>query len=292
MRSAPLALSFMGALLLVAGLASAGVLTRGAEASHGGADAFSIDMNTAGNTATSLGTLDTCASASAGSTVTFDITVTNIPAFNDGGTPGVPADDSGGIMGWLITILYNETPLTVQSENQSFLVANTPGSTLSPLGSDPTPDTDGSNGYLTSTLDTSFTVPEEGSGVLTRLVIEVDPAAVTGLYDLQFDPADAVHTDSSNTAFAPHDLTSIGTIAVGQACPVAATPTATTAPAAAPTATGTATSEPDQLPPTGDSDDGSGAVSPLFLGAAAAALLLAALGYGGYAIRRRLRTRS
>jgi hypothetical protein len=303
MRKAPSALGSIVALLLV--LAIAAVVSQEAQASHGGADAFSLDMDPAGNTATSLGPNDTCVSTTASSTVTVDLTVTNVPPFNDAGTPGVPGDDSGGITGWQASILYsdNGAPLRIETEDQNFLLVSNSGSALFST-SDTLPDNAADNQWTSSSFDIGAgPTPEEGSGVLARLTISVDAAAATGNYDLQVDPSPppSSHSDASGATFEPHTL-NLGTIAVGQACGSAPTPSPspspTTAPTTAPTAAPTASpaptavrtatpAAPAALPPTGSEAQGASGPASLFLGAAV--LLIATLGYGSRELRRRLR---
>jgi hypothetical protein len=302
-RKAPSARGSIVALLLV--LAIAAVVSQEAQASHGGADAFSLDMDPAGNTATSLGPNDTCVSTTASSTVTVDLTVTNVPPFNDAGTPLVPGDDSGGITGWQASILYsdNGAPLRIETEDQNFLLVSNSGSALFST-SDTLPDNAADNQWTSSSFDIGAGItPEEGTGVLARLTISVDAAAASGNYDLQLDPSplSSSHSDASGATFEPHTL-NLGTIAVGQACGAATpspAPSPTTAPTAAPTAAPTTPptptpvrtatpAAPAALPPTGGEAQGASGPASLFLGVAV--LLFATLGYGSHELKRRLRS--
>jgi hypothetical protein len=298
MRKAPYARGFIVGVLLL--LAATAVFRNDAQASHGGADAFSLDMDPTGNAATSLGPNDTCVSTTAGSTVTVDLTATNVPPFNDAGTPGVPADDSGGIIGWIATLLYsdNGAPLRIEMEDQNFLVASNPGSSLF-SGSAPLPDSSGDGQWTSQSFDIGAgATPEEGSGVLARLNVSVDASAATGNYDLQLDTSNAAHSEASGATLDPHAV-NLGTIAVGQACAGAETPSPSPAPTAAttasptaspaPTAVRTATpAAPAALPPTGDEAQGTSGPGSLFLGIVL--LLFAALGYGSHELNRRLRS--
>ncbi len=96
---------------------------------QGGMDAMSIDMDVTGNTATSLGPLDQCVVVSPGSSVTLDVTATNIPASNP-------------MIAFAFTLNYPAGVLTVQSADPNFLIASSPGSNVL-NASDPTPDSDG-----------------------------------------------------------------------------------------------------------------------------------------------------
>ena len=63
------------AFLLIAGTFLALGQHGGVQAVAPAADAMSIDMDTTGNTASSIGTRDECVSVAAGSTVTVDVTI-------------------------------------------------------------------------------------------------------------------------------------------------------------------------------------------------------------------------
>ena len=147
-----------GAVLILASLVAAVALAIGlssTRASNGGMDAMSIDLDTSGNTATTLGPLDSCLQVQPGETITLDITATNIPASNP-------------MVGFAYLILYNDSMLTIETQDHQFLLAATPGSGLL-NGSEPTPDTDGSNDWHGSAADLSTTAPESGSGTLSRV---------------------------------------------------------------------------------------------------------------------------
>ena len=103
--------SFLPAIALaVLALAVFGATAGTTEASHhpGGMDAMSIDMNVAGNTATSLGTRQSCAEVAPGGTLTFDVTAQGIPFYSDNGTPGDTSDDSDGIEASMFHLTYDE----------------------------------------------------------------------------------------------------------------------------------------------------------------------------------------
>ena len=178
--------------------------------------AFSVDVDTTGNTATALGPQTACVTATAGTTVTVDITALGIPAYNDGGTLD-PTDDVGGTISHSYTLLYDEANLTVQTQDINFLLSSNSGSGLF-NASDPVPDIDGSNAFAGAVLDSGASLPESGSGVLERLMIAIEPAAAPGLYTLVIDPPTTVHLDASGTAYPPLTIND-ATIAVDVACP-------------------------------------------------------------------------
>jgi hypothetical protein len=232
-------------------LRQAGGTPDGTVASHGGPNVVGIDTDTTGNTATTLGTIDPCIQTTAGSTVTVDAFVTNIPPYSDGGTPGDPNDDSGGIIGWQFVLQYDETPLTMSTENQNFLLYSNAGSGSPFSVSEPLPDTDNSDSWLSSSLDIGTGVPESGSGVLARLEIVVDAAAPNGQYNLIMDVTNVAILDVQGEAFVPHSL-GHAAIAVGQSCgpivtpspPPSPSPTPSPTPTPSPSPTPTATATP------------------------------------------------
>src|SRR5438309_3489746 len=137
-----LGISFSATLLLVAVIGF--VAFSGSEnllAAGNSADAFSVDMNIAGNTPTNLagtsphvetlGPTDFCArlnpngiqdaDETAVDTLTFDVTATNIPA-------------STAMIGFAYTLHYDESLLTIQSQEQRFLIAANAGSSVLSAG--------------------------------------------------------------------------------------------------------------------------------------------------------------
>lgn len=146
-----------------------------------GAAAFLLDANPSGNTATSLGEIDTCAridlngiqdaDESSVDTVTIDIAVMDIP-------PAHP------MVGFSAVLNYPESDLTVTGAQLDFLLGALPGSSIF-NASNPTPDSSGQ--WITSAADISTSLPapyESGSGVLVRVQISAAPGASTGLHPL------------------------------------------------------------------------------------------------------------
>jgi hypothetical protein len=113
-----LALRWAGFLLLIGVVAGLSISAARTNASHdGGMDAMSIDMNVAGNTATSLGPRDECVEVSLGGTITLDVTATNFPA-------------STAMIAFGITLLFPAGIASGASHDSSFLLNATPGSSV------------------------------------------------------------------------------------------------------------------------------------------------------------------
>jgi hypothetical protein len=168
---------------------------------------MALDAKTAGNTASAIGPHDACVTAAPGDQVTIDLTADDVPAYSTNGTSGNFTDDYGGIIGYSARLIYPENVLTVEAESQQFMLASAAGSTVG-NGSQALPDTNNDNGWRSEAVDTSSppSIPESGDGVLTRLTIQVDATASAGLYSLSLDPAETVHLDAVNYAYAPNAL--------------------------------------------------------------------------------------
>lgn len=139
----------------------------------GGAANMAIDADTSGNSATVLGVREPCVETTAGSDVTIDVTITDVPAANP-------------MSGFAYDMLYNPTALSVTVVDADFLLKSGAGSGSLFLAGDESavPDMDGN--FQASALDfaTTTTSYESGSGVLERLTITVDGAAAPGGYPL------------------------------------------------------------------------------------------------------------
>ena len=193
-------------------------------------DAMSIDVdsvNTPANTATSIGTREACrrinennsldADETGVDALAIDVTAAGIPPYSNGGTPGDPGDDTGGIIAYGYKLNYPEASLTVEAQDSTFLLtANNGSSTFN--GSDPVPDTNGDNAFNSAALDVGSSTPEQGSGVLDRLMIATDPAATTGTHFMTL--TEPLHIDGGEQVYLPDALNN-GQIAVNTGCPVA-----------------------------------------------------------------------
>ncbi|NIM51439.1 MAG: hypothetical protein GTO22_19690 [Gemmatimonadales bacterium] len=128
-----------------------------------------IDANPTGNTATSLGTFDTCRGVTAGDTFEIDIYVTDV------------AD----LLSWESYLGYNEVVLRVENHNLLFQEAHS--NNLSDT-SDGTPDADGL--YRAGGVDMNASTPGSGAsgdGILARITLF---AIRNGFSDLSIEPID------------------------------------------------------------------------------------------------------
>ncbi len=221
-RRSPLTIVLLAALPVLAlflGPADQGVAP--AAAGHaGGMNAMSIDLNSAGNGATSLGVRQACRQVfennaqDAGEDVVdgilIDVTAAGIPAVNTNGTTTV-ADDSGGIVSFSYQLAYSDANLTVQAQNVSLLLAANGGSSIFNV-SDTVPDGNGDNAFAATALDTGSALAEQGSGTLARLTLLTDAGASDGAYSLALSAN--VHIDAAGTGYTP-DATNNATVVVG-----------------------------------------------------------------------------
>ena len=127
-----------------------------------------VDADSSGNTATSLGTIDTCRSVSQGETFDVDVWVQNTPQFL-----GVQND-----------LNYDQAVLRVIDNDDEQLVIAGPGGGPVFSVSEPPPDEDGS--YTSIAVDLAA-VGGSGDGVLARVTLEAlntgySPLSVSGVY--------------------------------------------------------------------------------------------------------------
>lgn len=191
---------------------------------------MSIDMDIGGNTATSVGTIESCVEVTSGAVVTADITAEGIPPYVDNPPLGIiDPSDTGGIISFSLELSYAESSLTIEQADPNFLLGVNAGSALF-NASEPTPDTNNDNRFNITTLDVGLGSLEDGSGVLSRLKIVVAPGAVSGTYPLVID--NAAHGDSGLDFWVP-DSVSNASIAVNTSCgisPPSKTPSPTETP--------------------------------------------------------------
>src|SRR3990172_8941867 len=207
------AVAVAGAFVLLMPLLLVAFGAVGTQASlSGGMDAMSIDVDVTGNTATSLGPLDSCVEATVGDVVTVDVTALNVPA-------------ATAMSGFAYTIQYDETNVWVETQDHQFLLAANVGSGLI-NASEPTPDLSFNGRWNAAAADLSdwrVVPPEYGSGALSRLSISISQSAPDGVYPLSLTGAG--HVDVRSDAWAP-DVVNDAVIALGVPCPpVAGTPT-------------------------------------------------------------------
>jgi hypothetical protein len=208
-------------------------------ASHtGGADNFLIDMDPTGNTATSVGSVQTCARVNPNGVKDADEDVIDGVGIDIMVGPlGIPA--SNPMIAFTYDLLY-PPPLVVSAASHSFLLANTPGSTTIEPG-DTTPDADGTYvGQAYDFSDWGIVPPESGEGTLSRLTISAPLSASTGVRQIQM--RFGVHIDTQGEGRLPHNSSAASVplgahLAVGLPCPAAVDIVATTNTVSVPSST-------------------------------------------------------
>jgi len=200
-----------GPLLIAAAFVAVTLRIITSQAAGDSPDAFAIDVDTAGNTATSLGPWDYCRQVSPGNSVAVDVTVTNIPA-------AMP------MIGYNFALFYDASAMSVTGEDQNFLLNSLAGSNLVPGLSDAVPDTDGKFIGTGGDIGDRLTTSESGSGVLHRLTITIGDSAAPGVYPLTFEAGEQAVIGTDGNGRAP-DTEFTAALAVGTACPPAPTPT-------------------------------------------------------------------
>jgi hypothetical protein len=254
---------FAGALLTAALLtvaAVAGVIVQGGESTAQTRSSIGVDADPAGNTATSLGPIDSCVSVSTGDTFDVDILIADVV----------------DLLAWEVYFVYDGSIISIVDHDVHMFQAADGESNIFDL-SEVLPDLDAR--YAVAAADLADPpAPDSGSGVLARLTLKavgpgVSPANVPPidinddgkidlgpfLNDVRGDPIDDVDDDGffDGQIFAAQ-------IAVDTACPddgvvptatrAAATPSPTSP--ASPTAettpevTETATATPPAVSPT------------------------------------------
>jgi hypothetical protein len=163
-----LAVTLAVALLGTAGL-GAWILSGGGQATQASpALSMGVDADPSGNTATSLGPIDSCISVSSGTTFDVDIYVTDVT----------------DLKSWEVYFVFDPSVAIVTGVNvKNMLLAANAGSNVVDT-SDLVPNTTGL--YRLSAIDTaSAPAHESGSGVLARLTLQaVAPGVSTGGVDL------------------------------------------------------------------------------------------------------------
>lgn len=148
-----------------------------------GADKMAIDTNISGNSASAIGTTETCTEiASVGGTATVDVVVDSIPTF-DGAT--------GGIAGYGFNILYDATKLQVSAKQpvaSTSLIGVFPTSSITD-NSVAVPNTSGNFKVIVTDSDFNY---ESGKGVLFRLTFTAIAIGTStlDLNDFAGDPGD------------------------------------------------------------------------------------------------------
>ena len=206
----------------------------GTRANHsGGMNVMAIDMEeeaTPANTSTALGTRELCRRIDENNVLDadedvvdglfIDITARDVPPYDDNGTPGNPLDDTGGILAYQFDLNYSVSNLTVQAHQFNSAAVNllqsNAGSALIDA-SDSVPDDNVDGKWYAGVLDGNSppSVPEEGSGVLSRLTLTSEVGAVSGLYLLTL--SNNIHVDTPGNGFVP-DATNSAYVAINAPC--------------------------------------------------------------------------
>ena len=197
-----------------------------------GMDAMSIDMDeeaAPANSSTALGSRENCARINENNVldadedvvdgVQIDVTAAGIPPYSNGGTPGDPADDTGGITAYSYVINYppSITFQSIVSTDPSVNVLPRGGSIVDLSGHGPGPGQ-----FQAIALDTGVGPFRSGSGVLDRITFVSASSAPSSVQTLSLtEPA---HLDASGAAFAPAVVNN-ALVAVNIECdPLAVTP--------------------------------------------------------------------
>ena len=302
----------VGALLTAALLTVAavvGVIVQGGESTAQTRSSIGVDADPAGNTATSLGPIDSCVSVSTGDTFDVDILVA----------------DAIDLLAWEVYFIYDGSIISIVDHDVHMFQAADGESNVFDL-SEVLPDLDARYGVAAADL-ADPPAPDSGSGVLARLTLKavgpgVSPANVPPidinddgkidlgpfLNDVRGDPIDDVDDDGffDGQIFAAQ-------IAVDTACPadgvippptqVAATPSPTspasptgettpevtetataTPPAVSPTPTAVAASPTPGGPLATEDDESTWTSLPWIIGYVVGGLALAALLVAGVAL--------
>jgi hypothetical protein len=152
--------------------------------------------------------------------IRVDATAQGIPALNNAGTPSDPRDDTGGIIAYELKFNY-PAAVTVAAHTYSqpgvtILTRNAGSSAFD--GSHSTPDADGL--FVASVIDLGSGIPESGSGVLSRFVLQSSPAAGTAVHALGLSAN--VHVDAAGgVGYAPDATYDNAFVAINATCPPA-----------------------------------------------------------------------
>ncbi len=162
-------------------------------------------MDTSGNAARSVGSVESCAGADAGGNLTLDVIVDAVPA---------TALFSGGLIGFQFTLNYDPAELSVTADNVSPLLGAAAGSSLLDV-SDPVGDADGAFYFAAVDLNTSPTATEDGPGVLARVTAQV-AQGVSGTVPLTLSDTELI--DLSGSTYSVTEIRN-AQVVVGGPCP-------------------------------------------------------------------------
>jgi hypothetical protein len=187
-----------------------------ATASHaGGMDAMSIDMDpgaTPANTATSIGTRETCARINENNFLDADEDVDADKLSVDVTADTIPA--SNPMTAYAYKLSYPSPDIRVTGQTLGLI--GTAGGSAPINTSDGVPDADGT--FNSTVVDTGPTPgsSETGSGYLDRLTLETVPDVTPGVYPLTL--SSAAHVDTVAAAQVP-DAINNAVVAIDTHCP-------------------------------------------------------------------------
>ena len=160
-----------------------------------------IDVNPSAapaNTATSLGSIETCVSVTSGSTFEVDVFIDAIPSGRD-------------LAGFNYFLKFDNSKLQVNQTDYNMLLASQPGSSVLDAGEQTLPDSDGSLSVVAvDTIGAPSAEPAGSRGVLARYQLQ---AVGSGTSRLSLEPAPTYLVDSTPDA----------TIAIDEPCPESTT---------------------------------------------------------------------
>jgi hypothetical protein len=228
----------------------------------------------AGNTASTVGSIQNSRTTTCGSTFNVDVVIQGVT----------------DIAGFQANLLYNPATLRVKAVNYNFLLSTT-GAAVLDLGNS-TPDTDGDFLLFAAMYSITPIIGASGNGVLARISLEAVGSGSSAL-----DLTSVKMVDANANFIPPTDANGFyvgpvndASIVVNPPCGQTATPTATQMPPP-PGGVGGIAELPDLALTTLEAGDSSGS-SASFIGAGAAAAMAVALVLGGaawYARKRGLR---
>ncbi len=195
-------------LFLLAIVAMAVTLGLRAEAAPLRAVDIGVDTDIAGNTATSLGNLESCNSiAGVGGTLQVDVVVQGVPPYD-------PGTGSGGIIGFQFNLLYDPSVLRVVGYDERMMLTAA-GESVFVTFSDSAPDSDGD--FLTAAADLGDTDFESGDGILTRITLEAVGVGTSVLQLTESLSGEPMVFDADASLY-PNGGVANGAVVVGDTC--------------------------------------------------------------------------
>lgn len=155
------------------------------------------------NTATSLGSIETCVSVTSGSTFEVDVFIDAIPSGRN-------------LAGFDYFLKYDNSKLQVNQTDYNMLLASQPGSDIMAAGERTMPDTDGTLGVVSVDVAGAASAEPAGSrGVLARYQLQ---AVGSGISRLSLEPAPTYFAESTAARYDPDQVLE-ATIAIDEPCP-------------------------------------------------------------------------